>query len=89
MIVDKIDGDKDGQVTFEELEKWINHVGKKYIYDDVDRVWSHYDRDEDGYISFDNYKEESYDSITSESSNRILICLIHLSVKIQFKLKVF
>ena len=30
MLVDRIDTDKDGFVTEQELQAWVGHVGKRY-----------------------------------------------------------
>ncbi|XP_046431663.1 calumenin [Neodiprion fabricii] len=40
IIVDKIDKDKDGFVTQEELKDWIKYTQQRYIQDDVDRQWT-------------------------------------------------
>ena len=40
-LVDRIDQNKDGKVTETELREWIKVTSKRYIYDDVDRQWSH------------------------------------------------
>ena len=60
IIVDKIDTNKDGQVTAEELEQWVRQISKRYIYDDVDRVWVYHDKDKDSFISWEDYLEASY-----------------------------
>lgn len=63
IIVDKIDTNKDGQLTEEELQEWVRHVGRRFVYDDVDRVWSYHDKDGDSFISLDDYKNASYGNI--------------------------
>lgn len=40
IIYDKIDVDKDGQLTEEELAKWMKHAQTKYITEDADKQWS-------------------------------------------------
>jgi Ca2+-binding EF-hand superfamily protein len=70
IIVDRIDTDKDGFLTERELEVWVGHVGKRYIMDDVMRLWPHYDEDEDGYITFDEYKKSAFGE-TVEDENKI------------------
>ncbi|XP_043260772.1 calumenin-B [Colletes gigas] len=39
IIVDKIDKDKDGFVTVEELKSWILYTQRRYIRNNVDRQW--------------------------------------------------
>ena len=60
MLVERIDDDKDGYVTVEEMKKWIKHAQKKWIYDDVDRQWTSHDLDEDGVVSWEEYKKATY-----------------------------
>ncbi|XP_004585487.4 reticulocalbin-1 [Ochotona princeps] len=59
-IVDRIDSDGDGYVTTEELKVWIKRVQKRYIYDNVAKVWKDYDRDKDDKISWEEYKQATY-----------------------------
>ncbi|XP_076970423.1 reticulocalbin-1 [Tamandua tetradactyla] len=59
-IVDRIDNDGDGFVTTEELKSWIKRVQKRYIYDNVAKVWKDYDRDKDDKISWEEYKQATY-----------------------------
>lgn len=60
MIVDKIDADKDGFVTEGELKSWIKHAQKKYIYDNVENQWHEFDMNQDGLISWDEYRNVTY-----------------------------
>ncbi|KAM7085794.1 reticulocalbin-1 [Molossus nigricans] len=59
-IVDRIDSDGDGFVTTEELKTWIKRVQKRYIYDNVAKVWKDYDRDKDDKVSWEEYKQATY-----------------------------
>jgi len=67
VIVDKIDKDKDGQVTQDELKSWVQHVSKRYIYEDVDRQWSYHDKNNDKLISWQEYKDGAFGTIDSEN----------------------
>ncbi|XP_018611270.1 calumenin-A isoform X1 [Scleropages formosus] len=60
MIVDKVDGDKDGFVTEDELKAWIKKAQKKYIYDNADRQWKDFDMNSDGLVSWEEYKNVTY-----------------------------
>lgn len=62
IIVDKIDSDKDGLVSEEELKVWIKHGQKKHIYESAARQWSDFDIDHDGQISWVEYKNVTYGS---------------------------
>lgn len=59
-IVEKIDADEDGFVTEAELKAWIKKAQKKYIYDNVERQWKDFDMNNDGMISWDEYKNVTY-----------------------------
>ncbi|NWX01129.1 CALU protein, partial [Caloenas nicobarica] len=59
-IVVKIDEDKDGFVTVEELRDWIKFAQKRWIFEDVERQWKGHDLNEDGLISWEEYKNATY-----------------------------
>ncbi|KAK4831937.1 hypothetical protein QYF61_020314 [Mycteria americana] len=59
-ILDKIDTDKDGFVTEGELKAWIKKAQKKYVYDSVERQWQEFDMNQDGFISWDEYRNVTY-----------------------------
>lgn len=60
MLVERIDEDKDGYVTVEEMKKWIKHAQKRWIYDDVDRQWKSHDLNGDEAVSWEEYKNATY-----------------------------
>lgn len=66
-IVSKIDEDKDGFVTVEELKDWIKFAQKRWIYEDVERQWKGHDLNEDGLISWEEYKNATYGYILGRS----------------------
>ncbi|NXN78040.1 RCN1 protein, partial [Bombycilla garrulus] len=59
-IVDRIDDDKDGYITTEELKTWIKRVQKRYIYENVAKVWKDYDLNKDDKIAWEEYKKATY-----------------------------
>lgn len=59
-IVDKIDSDNDRYVTTSELKTWIKRVQKRYVYENVAKVWSDYDLNKDNQISWEEYKQATY-----------------------------
>lgn len=59
-IVDRIDGDSDGLITTAELKAWIKRVQKRYVYENVAKVWTDYDLNKDNKISWDEYKQATY-----------------------------
>ncbi|NXU56227.1 RCN1 protein, partial [Turnix velox] len=59
-IVDRIDDNKDGYVTTEELKNWIKRVQKRYIYENVAKVWKDYDLNKDNKIAWEEYKQATY-----------------------------
>jgi len=60
IIVDKIDKDKNGIVTAEELQEWIKFTQKRYIYEDVERQWNSHELNHDSLLSWDEYKNVTY-----------------------------
>uniref|UniRef100_A0AAQ4RN13 Calumenin b n=1 Tax=Gasterosteus aculeatus aculeatus TaxID=481459 RepID=A0AAQ4RN13_GASAC len=66
MLVERIDDDKDGYVTVEEMKKWIKHAQKKWIYDDVDRQWKSHDLNGDDVVSWEEYKNATYGYILDD-----------------------
>lgn len=59
-IVDRIDSDSDGYITTAELKAWIKRVQKRYVYENVAKVWTDYDLNKDNKISWDEYKQATY-----------------------------
>uniref|UniRef100_UPI0037E89506 reticulocalbin-3 isoform X1 n=1 Tax=Semicossyphus pulcher TaxID=241346 RepID=UPI0037E89506 len=59
-IVDRIDTDKDGFVSHSELHYWIKHRQRRYIEENVNKHWNEYDMNQDGKISWEEYKNTTY-----------------------------
>ncbi|XP_060111558.1 reticulocalbin-3 isoform X1 [Heteronotia binoei] len=59
-IVDRIDRDGDGFVTQPELKNWIKHTQNRYIYENVDKNWKDYDKNNDGHIAWEEFKNTTY-----------------------------
>ncbi|KAI5620738.1 reticulocalbin-1, partial [Silurus asotus] len=59
-IVDRIDGDADGFITPDELKLWIKRVQKRYVYENVAKIWRDYDLNKDNAIAWDEYKQATY-----------------------------
>ncbi|XP_038068256.1 calumenin-B-like isoform X2 [Patiria miniata] len=66
MIVDKIDEDKDGFVTEDELKKWIEHQQHKYDYDDSAMHWKNRNPDLDDKMSWEEYNATTYSNLAEE-----------------------
>eukprot|EP00075_Anas_platyrhynchos_P028424 XP_027317677.1 calumenin isoform X2 [Anas platyrhynchos] len=60
VIVDKIDTDKDGLVTEGELRAWLKRAQKKSVAEGVERQWQEFDLNQDGFISWDEYRNVTY-----------------------------
>lgn len=58
--MDRIDSDADGYITTAELKAWIKRVQKRYVYENVAKVWTDYDLNKDNKISWDEYKQATY-----------------------------
>ncbi|GAA6110093.1 reticulocalbin-1 [Tachysurus ichikawai] len=59
-IVHRIDSDADGFITFEELKLWIKRVQKRYVYENVAKIWRDYDLNKDDAIGWEEYKQATY-----------------------------
>lgn len=59
-IVELIDTNKDGFIEHSELHLWIKHRQRRYIQENVDKHWSDYDKNADGKIAWDEYKNTTY-----------------------------
>ena len=66
VIVDKIDEDGDEKVTETELEKWIIFTQTRYVREDSDKQFQTQDKDKDGKVSWDEYKESTYGFLSEE-----------------------
>ncbi|KAK2859276.1 hypothetical protein Q5P01_003896 [Channa striata] len=62
VIVDKIDTNRDGSVSEDELKLWIRHSQQKHVVDSVERQWNDFDLNHDGQITWDEYKNVTYSS---------------------------
>lgn len=60
IIVDKIDSNKDGVVSQEELKDWIRYTQKRYIMEDVDRQWKQHNPENNETITWDEYRKLVY-----------------------------
>ncbi|XP_046488207.1 calumenin [Neodiprion pinetum] len=60
IIVDKIDKDKDGFVTQEELKDWIKYTQQRYIQDDVDRQWTTHNPEDKEKLPWQEYRSLVY-----------------------------
>lgn len=78
MLVERIDEDKDGYVTVEEMKKWIKHAQKRWIYDDVDRQWKSHDLNGDNVVSWEEYKNATYGYILGTQADSFhFICYLY------------
>jgi len=71
-IVDKIDKDKNGQITEEELRDWVKYVANRYISTDTERQWKEHEKLlEDGKLKWESYKERQYDDENDEEDTGV------------------
>ncbi|XP_077373109.1 calumenin-B-like isoform X2 [Festucalex cinctus] len=67
MLVVRIDEDKDGFVTMEEMKKWLQDVQKRWIYKNTELQWDIFDLNGDGVVSWDEYKNVTYVKIDDDT----------------------
>lgn len=75
IIVDKIDNNNDGFVAEDELKVWIKAAQKKHIFDSVEQQWKDFDMNNDGLISWDEYKNVTYGSYLGNHSHNQYVSL--------------
>ncbi|VUZ52633.1 unnamed protein product [Hymenolepis diminuta] len=69
-LVDKMDLDKDGYITEEELRKWLKHVASRYVEQDVKRTYDGYVREfKTDYITFDQHKTRLSDDFDEDEDS--------------------
>ena len=56
----KVDKDKDGFVTDEELIEWMKYTQNKYFLDDAEKQMKQNDLDNNGYITWREYENATY-----------------------------
>lgn len=65
MIFDKIDSNKDGAVSHEELKDWIRYTQKRYIMEDVDRQWKQHNPENNETVAWQQYRKLVYGFLDS------------------------
>jgi len=60
LIVDRIDEDKNGFITLAELKNWIKYTQRRYIDEDVGRLWRQHNPDKNETISWEAYRKSVY-----------------------------
>ncbi|KAI6654927.1 Reticulocalbin-3 isoform X1 [Oopsacas minuta] len=65
-VVDKIDSDKDGFVSRNELTRWIELLSNKKVHEDADFRWHHYNLNNEEKISWGDYIDNSWGSDARE-----------------------
>lgn len=73
--MDKIDNNNDGFVAEDELKVWIKAAQKKHIFDSVEQQWKDFDMNNDGLISWDEYKNVTYGSYLGNHSHNQYVSL--------------
>jgi len=66
LIVDKIDTDNDGQVSMDELQKWIKFTQTRYIGEDVERQWDSHKPDAKDTVNWAEYRHNVYGFLDDE-----------------------
>ncbi|KAH8255192.1 hypothetical protein KR038_000677 [Drosophila bunnanda] len=60
VIVDRIDENKDGLINLSELKNWIAYTQRRYIEEDVNRVWKRHNPDNNNTICWETYQKSVY-----------------------------
>ncbi|XP_033015757.1 reticulocalbin-2 [Lacerta agilis] len=91
-IIKKIDVDADGFLTEGELSSWIQQSFKHYVVEDAKQQFGEYDKDGDGYVSWEEYNIQMYDRVidfeddtTLEDAEEESFRQLHLKDKKRFE----
>ncbi|XP_060116214.1 reticulocalbin-2 [Heteronotia binoei] len=91
-IIKKIDLNSDGFLTEGELSVWIQQSFKHYIVEDAKQQFGEYDKDGDGYVSWEEYNMQMYDRVidfeedsTLEDAEEESFRQLHLKDKRRFE----
>ncbi|XP_065911417.1 calumenin-like [Dysidea avara] len=63
VIADKVDTNKDGIISKQELMVWITHIARRHVAEEVEKQWSTFDQDGDGYITWEEFNDRRYGMI--------------------------
>ncbi|XP_050520024.1 calumenin-A [Daktulosphaira vitifoliae] len=69
LIVKKIDKNNDGFVTKDELKSWIIYTQKRYIMNDVENHWKNQKVNNEGKLSWAEYRKDTYGFMSDEEAN--------------------
>ena len=75
VLVDRMDGDGDGLVAVEELQRWIRRVQEREVREDTERQWEErnkpmYKGDPEGRVSWASYKADVYGFVEETKEER-------------------
>merc|ERR1712088_344674 len=75
VIVGRMDEDRDGLVSEEELQRWIRNVQEREVMEDTERQWEErnkpmYAGDPEGRVSWESYKNDIYGFVEEVGEER-------------------
>ncbi|XP_033471000.1 calumenin-A [Epinephelus lanceolatus] len=88
IIVDKIDTNKDGLISEDELKNWIKLAQKRHVLDSVEHQWKDFDMNDDGLISWDEYKNITYGSYLEDPKTDTEYNYTHMMARDERRFKV-
>ncbi|XP_040564328.1 calumenin-B [Lepeophtheirus salmonis] len=68
-IVDRIDTDKNGYVSQDELQGWIQFTQQRYINEDVDKQWEQHNPDGKSSLKWEDYRKIVYGFLDDDQEN--------------------
>ncbi|XP_053307357.1 reticulocalbin-2 isoform X2 [Spea bombifrons] len=91
-IIRKIDENRDGYLSEEELSSWIQKSFRHYILEDTKEQFAEFDKDKNGIVTWEEYNIQMYDRVIEYDENTVLddeeeesFRLIHLKDKKRFE----
>ena len=68
VIAEKIDEDKNGKISEEELEKWIVFTQTRYVREDADKQFQSIDTNSDDLLEWNEYMQQTYGFLHDEDN---------------------
>lgn len=88
VIVGKMDQNQDGFVNEEELKFWIKASQQKHVSDSVATQWNDFDLNQDGLISWDEYRNVTYGSYLDDPQTDTELDYGHMMARDERRFKV-
>lgn len=60
MIAERIDSDNSGEITEAEMVAWIKYIQRRYVTEDAQIQWKHYEKADADLLSWEEYENKTF-----------------------------